>query len=424
MERLNKGIWEDAAISAPMARAISSWQEAFYGGADYGENGLCPSGLPAAITAHTATLVTGEMELSCGDSPRGIFIRNALEPLLEKIQLAVQLAAAFGYVAIRPGLENGRFTFSLAGPGQLFPTRFGPDGSIQAGYFVDVFGGYAKLETFDFREGTLHITNRAYRLRGEVLGAEAPLSVCPDWANLEPEVEIQGAKGPLFGLLKMPFANMADDSSPLPVSLYAGALGSIREFDRVYSELLYELHSAKRKNIVERGAIVPEGKRKSFRGLRYQDPTTDTYILDPAEEHQPFQDYSPSIRTAEYLAGLKIILHMIENQCQLSPGTMALDERTGALTATQVISQDRTTYHTCAAIQTQGLAPALRQTAQAVETLGELAGIIPQGEWGMEVRFGDGVFEDTQQEFERRMEMVKAGVMEKEEMREWYFGRK
>ena len=422
MEKWNKGIWEDAAISAPMARAIASWQGAFYGSPDYLEKDMCLSGLPAAITAHAASLVTGEMEVSCGESPRGEKLRAALEPLLEKIQLAVQLAAAFGYVAIRPGLENGTFTFALAGPGQLFPTRFGPGGSIQAGYFVDIFGDCAKLETFDYRAGVLRITNRAYRLRGEVLGTEVPLTVCPEWENLEPEVEIQGAKGPLFGLLKMPFANMVDDASPLPVSLYAGAMDSIREFDRVYSELLYELHSAKRKNIVERGAIVPEGKRKRLRGMRYQDPTTDTYILDPAEEHQPFQDYSPAIRTGEYLAGLKIILHMIENQCQLSPGTMALDERTGALTATQVISQDRTTYHTCAAIQKQGLLPALKQTAQAAETLGELAGLMPEGAWRMEVQFGDGVFEDTQQEFERRMEMVREGVMEKEELRAWYFG--
>ena len=288
---------------------------------------------------------------------------------------------------------------------------------------MDVYGDYAKVETFDYRDGILTVTNRAHRLRGEILGQQVPLSVCPDWKNLQEQVEIRGAKGPLFGLLRMPFANMVDDTSPLPVSLYAGAMDSIREFDRVYGELLYELHSAKRKNIVERGAIVPEGKRKRLRGMKYQDPTTDTYILDPAEEHQPFQDYSPAIRTGEYLAGLKIILHMIENQCQLSPGTMALDERSGALTATQVISQDRTTYHTCAAIQTQGVAPALRQTAWAMETLGELAGILPEGKWSLEVRFGDGVFEDTQQEFSRRLELVKEGILSREEFRSWYFGK-
>lgn len=54
------------------------------------------------------------------------------------------------------------------------------------------------------------------------------------------------------------------------------------------------------------------------------------------------------------MTGLKAILHMVENQCHLSPGTLAIDERTGAVTATQIISQDRTTYNTCTAIQQQG----------------------------------------------------------------------
>lgn len=190
--------------------------------------------------------------------------------------------------------------------------------------------------------------------------------ICPQKTVLE------GVKGPLFGLIVMPFANMVEPDSPLPVSLFAGAMESIMEFDQVYSELLYELHSGRRKNIIERTAIVPEGKRKRIRGVCYQDPATDTYILDPAEEHSPFQDYSPSIRTEEYLAGMRAILHMIENQCHLSPGSLALDDRTGALTATQVISQDRTTYHTCAAIEQHGLTPAIRQLSDAVE-----------GSWGI-----------------------------------------
>ena len=125
------------------------------------------------------------------------------------------------------------------------------------------------------------MTNRAFRLRGEVLGEEMPLSVVPEWADLSQKTVLEGVKGPLFGLITMPFANMVEPDSPLPVSLFAGAMESIMEFDQVYSELLYELHSGRRKNIIERTAIVPEGKRKRIRGVRYQDPATDTYILDP-----------------------------------------------------------------------------------------------------------------------------------------------
>ena len=416
------GLWEKAAISPVMAGAMNAWMEAFYGEPDWKIGNIRLSGLPAAITGYVATLVTGEMELNFGDSKRGKAMDHLFRGLKDKLHLAVQLAAAFGFVAIRPTVDNGGITFTIAGPGRFFPTRYALDGSVVAGYFADFSGDYAKIEGFDYRNGVLTMTNRAFRLRGEVLGEEMPLSVVPEWADLSQKTVLEGVKGPLFGLITMPFANMVEPDSPLPVSLFAGAMESIMEFDQVYSELLYELHSGRRKNIIERTAIVPEGKRKRIRGVRYHDPATDTYILDPAEEHSPFQDYSPSIRTEEYLAGMRAILHMIENQCHLSPGSLALDDRTGAMTATQVISQDRTTYHTCAAIEQHGLTPAIRQLSDAVEALGDLYGLLPDGEVEVTVSYGDGVFEDTQQEFGRRMEMLEKGVIDVAEMRRWYFG--
>lgn len=422
MRRSEVGLWENAAISSPMAAAISAWQGAFYGDPDWNAGDLRLSGLPGTITGYVATLVTGEMELSFDDTPRGRAMAGLFRGLRETLHLAVQLASAFGFVAIRPTLSHGEMTFTLAGPGRFFPTRYALDGRVTAGYFADFSGEYVKIESFDYQSGTLTIENRAYRIRGEVMGAEVPLSAVPEWGELSEKVTLEGVKGPLFGLVRMPFANTVDPNSPLPVSLYAGAMDSIMEFDRVYSELLYELHSGRRKNIVERTAIVPEGKRKHLRGLRYQDPTTDTYILDPAEEHSPFQDYSPEIRTEPYLAGLRAILHIIENQCHLSPGSLALDDRTGAMTATEVISQDRTTYHTCAAIQ-QSLTPALSQLAHGVEALGDLNGLLPQGEGELTVTYGDGVFEDTQKEFARRMEMFQQGIVTAEEVRRWYFGK-
>ena len=122
------GLWENAAISPAMAAAISAWQEAFYGDPYWKIGSVRLSGLPAAITGYVATLVTGEMELRFGDSPRGKAMEGLFRKLTDKIHLAVQLAAAFGFVAIRPTLENGEITFTLAGPGRFFPTRYALDG--------------------------------------------------------------------------------------------------------------------------------------------------------------------------------------------------------------------------------------------------------------------------------------------------------
>lgn len=429
LSRGQKGIWDDVDISLPMARAIHGWLNAFYNCPEWRNNHVRLSGLPAAITGFVATLVTNELTVTCGNSARAEFLDDQLQPLLRRMHNAVQLAAAGGQIIIKPFLQGDQFYFDLVEPGRFFPTRFAADDRVMAGYFADyrdVKGvNYVRIETFDCDGSLLTITNRAYRSTGDVLGAEVPLDTVEAWADIQPEVSIQGVSKPLFGAIKMPFANTVDDASPMPVSLYAGAMDTIMEFDQVFTEMIYELHSGKRKNIVESRAIIPDKKRRDLwiaKGVRYRDPSTDIYIVDPEEEHEPFRDYSPSIRTAEYMTGLKAILHMIENQCHLSPGTLSIDERSGAVTATQIISQDRTTYNTCSAIQQQGVTQGLLDVIDAMDTMCHLYNLGPAGELNPGITYGDSIFEDTQQEFARRLQLAQAGFLRPEKLLSWYFG--
>lgn len=428
LNRNQAGIWDEADISLPMARAITGWLNAFYNNPNWATNQVRLSALPSTITGFVATLVTNELSISCGTSTRAKYIEEQLQPLTRKLHNAVQLATAGGQIIIRPFVQDGKFYFDLVQPGRFFPTRFNPDGRVMAGYFVDyrdVKGKeYIRIERFDCDEKQMIVSNKAYRSAGDIMGSEVPLATVPQWAELEPEITINGIKQPLFGCIQMPFANTVDDASPLPVSIYANAMDSIMEFDKVYSEMLYELHSGRRKSIVERQALVPMPKDTNKRGKRfhYFDPTSDVYILDPAEQAKPFQDYSPALRTAEYMTGLKAILHIVENQCHLSPGTMAIDERTGTVTATQVISQDRTTYNTCSAIQQQGVTQGLLDVITAMNAMCELYQLAPAGELVPAVTYGDGVFEDTQQEFSRRIQMVQADILKPEQLLAWYFG--
>ena len=57
-----------------------------------------------------------------------------------------------------------------------------------------------------------------------------------------------------------------------------------------------------------------------------------------------------------------------------------------------------------------------------MQALGELYGLLPAGDAAVTVSYGDGVFEDTQQEFSRRLQMLEKGVIDVAEMRRWYFG--
>lgn len=416
-------IEENTLVTPAMHRAIGRWSRAFYG-TDLPQNGH-PTCLAAALTGRLATLVTAELTCSVSGGARGGYLQENLRAIRPQLQQAVQLAAALGGCVLRPRVQAGRMAVEVIPADRFFPTRLDAAGRPEAGFFADYQTWEGKelvrLEEFDFQAGTLTLRNRAYRLERTL--QEIPLDSIPAWRDLEREVTVQHAPGPLFGYLRMPFANTVDPASSLPVSLYAGAEESLREFDRLWGEFLYELHSGKRKRIVERQALPGLSGRSVPGAPGYQDLAADTYlVLDPMEQQKPFDDYSPALRTGEYLTGLKALLGLIENQCRLSPGTVRLEELTGApATATEVVSRDRATYHTCAAIQEEALRPALEELAAAMDTLADLYGLCPPGAWTLEISFGDSVFEDTGTEFQRLMEMVKAGILKPEKLLGWYF---
>ena len=90
------------------------------------------------------------------------------------------------------------------------------------------------------------------------------------------------------------------------------------------------------------------------------------------------------------------------------------------MTATQVLSEDKTTYNTVCQIQRQ-LRPVLQSLSRIIVTLAQFYGIsCADGECAIE--FGDSVFEDTGTEFNRRFQLVQAGLLRPEEFNAWYFG--
>ena len=212
-----QGLWDQAEISPAMAGEMETWRRAFCREGPWSGG----AGLAATLTGYAATLVTNELELRWGTGDRAAYFAAQTPALTARLHEAVQLAAVFGWAVLRPVVEEGKFCFQLWAPGQVFPTRFSADGAITAGYFADRRGEYLRVEEFAYQQGTLTLRNRAYRARGEVLGQEVPLGVRPEWENISPELVLSGLRGPLFGVIKMPFANTTEPVSPLPVSLYA-----------------------------------------------------------------------------------------------------------------------------------------------------------------------------------------------------------
>ena len=285
-----------------------------------------------------------------------------------------------------------------------------------------------RVESFDLQPGGLYIQNRAYwYTAGDILGGELALTEVPEWAGLEPDAKVAGVDRPLFAELKMPFANTIDETSRLPVSLYARALDGIEELDRIYNEFLHEMHTGKRKRIVDRDAILPE--KNSFekttlcRGISRKDLVTDLYLtLDMGEAGKPFDDYTPQLRVDDYQKAMDIQCRLLENQTGFSPGTFHFDVKSGRMTATQVISEDQTTYNTIKAIQERGMRQGLMDLLYIYDVYATLYKLAPAGAVQPSVSFGDSIFEDTGTEFARRKMLADSGYLKPEKLVSWYFG--
>ena len=119
---------------------------------------------------------------------------------------------------------------------------------------------------------------------------------------------------------------------------------------------------------------------------------------------------------------LTTLLRLREMQVGFSAGTFAIEPKTGRVTATQVISEDRTTYNTIKAIQDRGLTTGLTDVLYWFDVYAGLYHLAPAGSFAPAVSFGDSIFEDTGVEFERRLSLAQAGYLRPELVNAWYFG--
>lgn len=400
------------ALSATMKTAIPMWWNAFQRMLPHvpTHENFRPLPMAYTSTATLARLVTSEIKLTLADERLNKYVSAGLLPQLDKI---TQLTLAGGYTVIKPYITTrGSVAFSFGTSRDFEPIAFDENGQVTEGIFRQRIRynnkTYERREHHTFRDGIHRVTNSAW-----IYGTKhrIQLSDIPCWAAFADTGEIP-SDIPMIVTFRTPYANNIDLDSPLPVSMYANAIDTLHEIDAAHSEYIAEFNKTRAKVFGDMG-VFKDGK------------ITDDYFVNVAGDgtrtlEQQIMVYSPPIREEQLAARINKELRIYEMLTGFSSGTFSLDPRTGAITATQVISEDKTTYNTVGQIQKQ-LRPVLEALAKVTETLARFYGLEAEnGEPSVE--FGDSVFEDTGTEFARRMQMTQAGILRAEELLMWYFG--
>lgn len=424
---------QEHLVSEKMWEAMQLWHKVFYDTPPWAKKKTSLTKFSGILTNYAATLATNEIEISCGEGERAEYIKNQIQRFfLSDVHNTVQKAAAFGCVVIKPSVCGSNIYADVVPATAFFPTRM-RGGIVESAFFTDsrtVKGeDYIRIEAHELTETGITITNKAYKASVLSKGREIPLATVPAWADLQEETTIVGVTQPMFAVLQMPLTNRADDQSELPVSLFAGAIDSLRELDRIYSEFLWEIQTGKRKQILDISAVNPynqdSGLSKEEHEQRVkQYAVSDQYLMLEMgfENKKPYDDYTPELRVDAYQSAMDLQLRLIENQCGLSPGTFSFDIRTGThKTATEIISEDKSTYNTIKQIQEAGLRKGIEDLISVYDVYAELYGLAPKGPVEASVSFGDSIFEDTNTEFMRRKSLADSGYIRKESVVAWYF---
>lgn len=409
----------NTALSADMSSAIELWAAMYRNTPPWKSKTVRTVNLPAVVAWKVAKLVTLEAEMKLTGGSRADWLAERIRPAWEKIRILTEQAAAKGGMAFKPYLTENQVFVDCVQADRFFPIAFDSNGELTGGVFVaqKSIGRtiYTRLEHHEYKGGTHHITQRAFRSSvSSFLGSPCSLTDVPEWAGIPPENYIYHLERPLFVYWKMPFANSIDDTSPLGVSVYAKAAETIEQFDRQYGRFLWEFESGERaihasQELFKKGKSeelkLPEGKERLYR-----------LVDDEIEDGKNlFQEFSPEIRDTSMINGMNTLLRQIEWQCGLSAGTLS-DPQTVAKTATEILSSRQETYTTIADIQ-KSLEAALGQLFVSVCALGDAAKIAPKGSYDVAFKWDDSIITDKE---ERRKELYQLAVAGKFPMWRYY----
>lgn len=404
----------DVAVSLDMVNALQLWSQMYANQSPWLNSEIKSLNLAASIADEIARAVTIEMVIDLSGGPRAEYLHKQISRVVPKLRQVVEYGAAKGGIVFKPYVDGDQIAVNFVQADQFYPVEFDSDGNLISCIFADQrqIGTtyYTRLEYHQKIAGGVRIFNRAYSsTTKDTLGGAVPLAEVPEWADLLPAATVTGVDRPLFAYFRYPMANNVDPSSPLGVSCFSRAVDAIQDADRQWSRLLWEFESGERALYVDELAFDKDdsGKpilpnKRLYRALKTGGNVGDDSL---------FEDWTPTLRESNLLAGLDAILKRIEYQCGLAYGTLS-DPNSIEKTATEIAASRQRSQATITDAQ-KALRVALDQLLYSMNVWASLNNLAPAGAYQAAYDFDDSLVTDSDAQFSQDMRAVTMGVMPK-----------
>lgn len=411
-----------------MQTALEEWLDLYrYGGGTIHDSRSLD--LPAAIASEFARLVLAENDLAVdGSSERARYLDEQFQAFLQTFtDSRAETALALGSMAFKPYVSDGKIRVDMVRADRFVPTAFDDSGIVTAAVFMarNIIGQryYTRLEThtFDAKAQTYTVESRAYcSLADGALGIPCSLNSVPGWENLKAQQTIQNVERPLFAVFRNPASNTIDMDSAVGVSVFAHAAELIRDANAQWARILWEYRATEaaidasedlfRKD-KKTGKLTefPAGKKRLFR----------RHFASDKPLSQELQIFSPAIRDSALFNGLNHMLQRIEFNVGLAYGTLS-EPSDIEKTAEEIRTSKQRSYVQVGKMQ-RALRAAFAQLLYAMDVYTTLYALAPPASVKLRCTWGDSVLEDFDKEYHRRLQMVSAGLLSKEQFVMWYF---
>lgn len=422
----------DVAVSDKMINRIREWGEIYENNAPWlqgdFEKRVTSLELPAGIASELARLILykGKSWVTAKgigyENSRSQWLQEQYSIFMKGLRPELELACAVGGMVFKPYIVNRRIYVDTIANDRFIPCAFDLEGNITEAVFLStaVIGNkyYTRLECHSWKSDSKYeITNRVFSSStSNTLGTECDFSEVPQWSGIEKIYSFKNVKQPLFAYFKLPIANNIDRNSTMGISCFSRSVNQIRQADEQWERTMWEFQGSELAVMAESGmfrivkgeADIPSGNKRLYR------------IFQDRDSKDLFKEFAPSIRDNSLFNGLNRIFQRIEFNCGLAYGTLS-DPQTVEKTAEEVKGSKQRSLTYIQNIQ-EALQDSLQHLIYALNAYADICELAPSGEYETVFEWGDGVTEDRDKEFTRRLQLVTAGKLKAEKLLAWYFG--
>ncbi|PFS55868.1 phage portal protein [Bacillus thuringiensis] len=413
---------EDIPVNEESYKYIDMWKALYRGHYDDWHNvkyhtiegqksrTMASLNMAKVISQEMAALIFNEKcSINISDKTLSDNIKNVLDEnnFIKEFQRYLEYNFALGGMVIKVYWDNG-IKLSYVTADCFIPVSW-DNKHITEGVFVNEISKgdkkYTLLEWHLVEDKEHVIKNELYESKNQGdLGVNVPLSTL--YPDLEEEVRIENLSKPMFVYFKPNTANNLDLNSPLGISIYANALGTLKSLDIAFDSFQREFVLGKKRIMVPASAIRTVVDPQTGIMQRYFDATDEVYEAMNFEDGiKQIQDISVELRVEEHTGAINSLLNYAAMQVGFSAGAFSFDGQ-GVKTATEVISENSKTFRTKQSHETI-IEDGIRDLVDIIIEIAVLYDEFESGDdYEVTVTFDDSIAEDQTAEINKQIMLV------------------